>query len=182
MPSRPASSRMGMGRRAIRRNALIFPKLTPVCSLTSRRRWLSSTRAAMACHASRAARSRSSARLRHAGFPSRNSGLIASAVRWAVPRAHGDVATRPSDQHYRSAPGQDPPAGPAGQREVEVVRACCNEADTSEPTTATPRVWPTWREVEAMAAATPAWARGMPETAVLVIGAFTKPKPMPKIT
>ena len=42
---------------AIRRNALIVPKLTPVCSLTSRRRWLSSTRAAIACHASRAERS-----------------------------------------------------------------------------------------------------------------------------
>ena len=33
-----------------------------------------------------------------------------------------------------------------------------------------------------MAAATPAWARGMPETAALVIGAFTSPNPMPKIT
>ena len=33
-----------------------------------------------------------------------------------------------------------------------------------------------------MAAATPAWARGIPETAALVIGALTKPKPMPKIT
>ncbi len=33
-----------------------------------------------------------------------------------------------------------------------------------------------------MAAATPAWARGMPETAALVIGALTKPKPTPKVT
>ena len=33
-----------------------------------------------------------------------------------------------------------------------------------------------------MAAATPAWARGMPETAVLVIGAFTNPNPIPKTT
>ena len=55
------------------------------------------------------------------------------------------------------------------------------DLDTSEPTTATPRVWPIWRDVLAMAAATPAWALGMPETAALVIGAFTKPKPMPKV-
>ena len=53
---------------------------------------------------------------------------------------------------------------------------------TAAPTTATPRDWPTWRLVEAMAAATPAWARGMPDTAVLVIGAFTMPVPIPKIT
>jgi len=53
---------------------------------------------------------------------------------------------------------------------------------TRAPTTATPSVWPICRDVEAMPAATPAWARGMPDTAALVMGAFTKPKPMPKIT
>ena len=53
---------------------------------------------------------------------------------------------------------------------------------TAAPTTATPSDWPTWRLVEAMAAATPAWERGMPDTAVLVIGAFTMPVPIPKIT
>src|SRR5204863_5931222 len=53
---------------------------------------------------------------------------------------------------------------------------------TSAPTTATPSVWPTWRDVVAIAAATPACARGNPETAALVIGALTNPKPMPKIT
>ncbi len=55
-------------------------------------------------------------------------------------------------------------------------------AASTAPTTATPRVWPSWRLVEATAAATPAWARGMPETAVLVMGALTKPKPTPKRT
>jgi EmrB/QacA subfamily drug resistance transporter len=50
------------------------------------------------------------------------------------------------------------------------------------PITATPRVEPSWRLVEATAAATPAWARGIPETAVLVIGALTKPKPTPNST
>src|SRR4051794_32365243 len=33
-----------------------------------------------------------------------------------------------------------------------------------------------------MADATPAWARGIPDTAALVIGALTKPKPAPKMT
>src|ERR1700728_3105014 len=49
------------------------------------------------------------------------------------------------------------------------------------PTRATPRVAPTCLEVEAMPAATPAWARGMPETAAFVMGAFTNPNPIPKI-
>ena len=53
---------------------------------------------------------------------------------------------------------------------------------TRAPTTATPNVAPIWREVEAMAEATPAWARGMPETAALVMGALTNPKPIPKAT
>src|SRR6202020_53536 len=56
------------------------------------------------------------------------------------------------------------------------------DTDTSDPTTATPNVWPICRDVDAMAAATPACARGIPETAVLVIGAFTNPNPMPKTT
>ena len=47
---------------------------------------------------------------------------------------------------------------------------------------ATPSALPTWRLVEATAAATPACSRGMPDTAVLVIGALTKPNPMPQTT
>jgi hypothetical protein len=53
---------------------------------------------------------------------------------------------------------------------------------TSAPTIATPSVAPTWRDVEAMADATPAWARGIPETAALVMGGFTKPNPTPNTT
>jgi hypothetical protein len=52
----------------------------------------------------------------------------------------------------------------------------------SAPTTATPSVEPICREVEAIAEATPAWALGIPDTAAEVMGVFTKPKPMPKIT
>ena len=52
----------------------------------------------------------------------------------------------------------------------------------TEPITAIPSELPTWRLVEATAAATPAWVRGMPDTAVLVIGAFTMPNPAPNTT
>jgi len=45
-----------------------------------------------------------------------------------------------------------------------------------------PSAVPVCRLVEAIAAATPACAGGMPETAVLVIGGFTEAKPIPKIT
>ena len=42
--------------------------------------------------------------------------------------------------------------------------------------------WPNCRDVVASAAATPACSRGMPETAAFVIGALTKPKPIPNTT
>ena len=63
----------------------------------------------------------------------------------------------------------------------EVLKSPCIDETTTEPMTATPSDWPTCRLVEATAAATPAWLIGMPETAVLVIGAFSMPKPRPKI-
>lgn len=50
---------------------------------------------------------------------------------------------------------------------------------TTEPITATPTDYPTCLLVDATAAATPAWATGIPDTAVFVIGAFTRPKPRP---
>ena len=49
----------------------------------------------------------------------------------------------------------------------------------TEPTTATPSDEPTCRLVEAMPAAAPARERGIPATALLVIGAFTQPMPTP---
>src|SRR6266567_2970428 len=51
-----------------------------------------------------------------------------------------------------------------------------------EPVTATPRDEPICLLVEATAPATPACSIGMPDTAVLVIGALTSPHPMPKMT
>jgi hypothetical protein len=47
------------------------------------------------------------------------------------------------------------------------------------PKTATPSVSPTWRLVVATAAATPACAAGIPDTAVLAIGGLTSAKPKP---
>lgn len=41
---------------------------------------------------------------------------------------------------------------------------------SAAPTTAIPSVFPTWRLVDAIAAATPACVGGIPDTAVLVIG------------
>lgn len=38
---------------------------------------------------------------------------------------------------------------------------------------------PTWRPVDAIPDATPACERGIPDTALLVIGAFSQPCPMP---
>ena len=48
--------------------------------------------------------------------------------------------------------------------------------------TATPSDEPTCLLVEATPAATPACDRGMPETVLFVIGAFTMPKPSPNST
>src|SRR3954454_11273415 len=53
---------------------------------------------------------------------------------------------------------------------------------TTAPSAGTANVVPTWRLVEAIAAATPACAGGMPETAVLVIGGVRIPDPSPKTT
>ena len=96
------------------------------------------------------------------------SGLSAAAVRSADAVARRLVATRPSTSTTapKAVSVHQPASAPAcGPR---------------SPTTATPSVWPNCREVVAIAAATPAWARGMPDTAVFVIGALTNPKPIPK--
>ena len=181
-PSRAASSLMGMGRAAIRRNALIFPKLRPdlVTDFPS---------ALVVQH-------QIGHRLPHLAGGTFATGTAPSSC-WASfeelgvdrlgrapgggpgPRRGRDQAEHQHD-HARIRPG--PTSRPGWPARSRGSSPFCREADTSEPTTATPRVWPIWRDVEAMAAATPAWARGMPETAALVIGALTKPKPMPKIT
>ena len=61
--------------------------------------------------------------------------------------------------------------------------ACANDAwcpaTTTAPMIATPSDIPTRRLVDAIAAATPACSAGIPDTAVLVIGGLTIPKPSP---
>ena len=69
-----------------------------------------------------------------------------------------------------------------GGRREAAAEAADGGSPATAPTTATPSVIPTCRLVEATAAATPAWAGGIPETAVFVIGGFTSPEPSPKIT
>jgi len=51
---------------------------------------------------------------------------------------------------------------------------------TTVPAMATPMAAPTWRLVEAMAAATPVWVRGMPAMALLEIAGLIRPRPVPK--
>ena len=55
----------------------------------------------------------------------------------------------------------------------------CSIEIEADPITATPRDAPICRLVEATPAATPACVRGMPDTVLLVMGAFTMPKPRP---
>ena len=50
----------------------------------------------------------------------------------------------------------------------------------TEARTATPSVLPICREVVARADATPAWRAARPLTAVLVIGGFASPNPVPR--
>src|SRR5664279_730845 len=104
-----------------------------------------------------------------------------AATRAAVSLAHPVVVASPSSS--TTAPHPAVIHQPAWLAVAKLVRSSpWMPAVATAPTTATPRDWPTCRLVEAMAAATPACARGMPETAVLVLGAFTRPNPAPKTT
>ena len=53
---------------------------------------------------------------------------------------------------------------------------------TIEPVIATPSAFPVCQLADATEAATPAWLSGMPDTAVLEIGALTRPQPSPSAT
>src|SRR5206468_4365397 len=110
-----------------------------------------------------------------------SSDVIRSAARAAVARAHRPVVSSPMSR--TAVPHPVMIHQPAWLAWVNPTRSGpCSAEVTTDPTTATPRVTPIWRLVEATAAATPACARGMPATAVVVIGAFTMPNPMPRIT
>src|SRR5580693_2096980 len=111
---------------------------------------------------------------------------VSSAISWSAVRAADRRAHRPLVSSPRISTASPQPVmihQPTWLAAGKPVRSePASTVITADPTTATPRDWPTWRLVDAMAAATPAWVTGMPDTAVFVIGAFTSPNPMPKMT
>src|ERR1039457_1415479 len=110
-----------------------------------------------------------------------SSDMSLSAVRAAVYRAHWPLVRIPAASTSNPQPVMiHQPAWLALTRLLRDGPA--STEGNAEPTTATPRDWPTCLLVDAMAAATPAWVRGIPETAVFVMVGFTRPKPIPKMT
>src|SRR5208283_256214 len=104
-----------------------------------------------------------------------------SAVLFAVRSAHGPVVTRA--RISVTAPQAATIHQPGRLAATNPARIPpCRLPLSTDPITATPSDVPTWRLVEATPAATPACCRGIPDTAELVIGALTRPIPMPKIT
>ena len=104
------------------------------------------------------------------------SSASSRAVRSALRSAGRLVLATPSASTQAPAPAMiHQPGRLAAARSLAI--APCEPVLITEPMIATPSAAPTCRLVEATAAATPAWERGMPETAVLVIGALTMPKP-----
>jgi selenocysteine lyase/cysteine desulfurase len=101
-----------------------------------------------------------------------------SAVRRAESRAQPVVVTKPraATVSPRAAtihqPGRVASANPRSIASPRPLPAMA-------PNTATPSVMPAWRLVVATAAATPACAGGIPDTAVLAIGGLTSAKPKP---
>jgi hypothetical protein len=99
-------------------------------------------------------------------------------VRAALARPARPVVTRASASTTAPIPATSHQAGLVADANP-AANEPCRLAVRIEPTTATPSDEPTWRLVEAIPAAVPARARGIPATALLVIGAFTQPMPMP---
>src|SRR5262245_23280284 len=94
--------------------------------------------------------------------------------------AHDPIVTRPIARTASPHPvSTHQPAWLAGTKPVLIGPD--SPETTTEPITATPSAEPICLLVDATAAATPAWARGIPAIAVFVIGALTSPKPSTKI-
>jgi len=94
----------------------------------------------------------------------------------------GSTGHFPVESKARRSTATPQPAMTAHAAWLAVVNPVPMPAATMEPMTATPRDAPIWRLVEATAPATPACSMGIPDTAVLVIGAVTRPEPIPKMT
>src|SRR5919107_4541654 len=99
------------------------------------------------------------------------------AVRSALRSARRLVLAAPSSRTHTPAPTMiHQPGRLADTRSLAIAPE--DPVLITDPMMATPSAAPTCRLVEATAAATPAWDRGIPETAVLVTGALTMPKPI----
>src|SRR5512139_132140 len=96
-------------------------------------------------------------------------------------RAHVVVVAKPSSSTTAPPPAMNHHPGLAAcpNSAKSACEVACEPDTTMAPVIATPSAEPIWRLVEAVAAATPACASGMPDTAVLVIGGFTIVKPKP---
>jgi hypothetical protein len=93
------------------------------------------------------------------------------AARFADASAHRPVVVISSSTTVAPHPAMiHQPARLASEKPVR--KDACRAESTADPITATPREVPTWRLVEAIAAATPECDRGMPDTALLVIAGF----------
>ena len=105
-------------------------------------------------------------------------GLRPASFRRAVSRAHAPLARRPSARTATPQPVTiHQPMWLALAKPTR--KGPCNADMVADPMTATPSEAPTCLLVDATPAATPACDRGMPETVLFVIGAFTVPNPMP---
>ena len=102
-------------------------------------------------------------------------------MRRAVARARLDVATWPRTSTAAPQPARTHQAARLASSKLRCP-VVVTEAGDQRAYHGNSRVWPTWRAELVMARAAPALGPGMPETAALVIGGFTRPYPMPKIT
>ena len=179
IPSAVASSPIDIGRRASRRIARVRPKLMPTR--------VGDLAPALVVEHEVGHQQPDLARgvaagsfIRRPGYATSASGLSARPCARADAPARVAVATSP--RQSTSAPqaasvhqagwlagrrgARGPPPATRRSRRRRRRRASGRPAARS------------WR----CAAATPAWARGIPETAAFVIGALTNPKPRPKMT
>src|SRR6187402_616977 len=102
--------------------------------------------------------------------------MSSAAATSALLRAHGVADTHPRSSTIAPHPAMIHQIGCVASVKLDpLVRL----AFTTVPAIATPSAAPTCRPVEAIAAATPACAKGIPATALFVIAGFTIPNPRP---
>ena len=98
------------------------------------------------------------------------------------PRGAVPSARRVVDAYPRTATASPQAASTAHAAWLADASPAADAPATIEPVIATPSAIPVCRLADATEAATPAWLFGMPDTAVLEIGAFTRPQASPSTT